>query len=132
MRFILKLLIILLLIIVIGAVIFYFYSTVVEPETQPSPEPTTNLPPAAPTEEEACKATGGRWEKRGRLEKFWCIHNYPDGGKPCSSSDECESKRCLTKSYNDSTSYCDYADYPPNCYTTIEQFKAGLPGICAH
>lgn len=122
-------LIILLLIIVIGAVIFYFYSTVVEPETQPSPEPTTNLPPAAPTEEEACKATGGVW-KKGFGPNFICVHSYPDGGKPCSSSDECESKRCLTKNYDDRISYCDYDSSSIGCSQTIEEFRTGIPGVC--
>jgi hypothetical protein len=37
----------------------------------------------------ACSMSGGELTHAGMEAKLMCIHPYPDGGKPCSSSKEC-------------------------------------------
>jgi hypothetical protein len=37
----------------------------------------------------SCSLSGGRWTTGGILLSQYCVHTFPDAGKPCKSSDEC-------------------------------------------
>lgn len=78
-------------------------------------------------DERSCKATGGEWIIAGAAQQFICVHKYSDGGKPCSSSAECEGS-CISK--DDGTGYCKTDDNPFGCYRTIEDFREGVPALC--
>jgi hypothetical protein len=36
-----------------------------------------------------CSLSGGTWTRGGIAGTLFCVHTYPDAGKPCQSSDEC-------------------------------------------
>lgn len=37
----------------------------------------------------SCSMSGGQWAVGGMAENHYCLLTYPDGGKPCSTSDQC-------------------------------------------
>lgn len=91
------------------------------------------LVPAMPTSpalsnEEKCASEGGRWEVSGLLGEFWCIHTFPDGGKACENSDECEGD-CVI-GFPDGAGHCKKDDNPFGCYATIEAFTNGGGILC--
>jgi len=38
----------------------------------------------------SCSLNGGEWKRVGLAQSLACVHTYPDAGKTCKSSDECE------------------------------------------
>lgn len=40
----------------------------------------------------ACRAAGGRIDRRGRMQTAMCVHPYKDGGKACTDNYQCEGK----------------------------------------
>jgi len=78
--------------------------------------------------EEICMREGGEWKKAGLTGIYRCIHKYPDGGKPCTSSNECIGL-CIVTGPN-IPGFCKYDDSPFGCYATIENVQRGEPILC--
>lgn len=45
--------------------------------------------------QESCAARGGTWKRVCLAQTLQCVMPYSDGGKACTSSSECEGRKCL-------------------------------------
>jgi len=79
-------------------------------------------------QEKECFDSGGEWKKAGRAGNFMCIHTYADGGKPCTSSDDCISSCIVVTTEKDA--FCKYSDNPFGCYNIIEDYRETGSIIC--
>ena len=86
------------------------------------------LPYIGNTEKVTCENEGGEWIQAGLSQEFRCVHKYFDGGKPCSSSNECIGG-CIVSDLSGSA-YCKHDDNPFGCYATIEDFREQPSIIC--
>ena len=78
-----------------------------------------------------CYVSGGEWKKVGIAGTKQCIYTYSDAGKSCLSSDECKGD-CILVDFlsDDGAAVCEQDSDVFGCYRTIEDFKAGIPGMC--
>jgi hypothetical protein len=51
----------------------------------------------------ACETAGGEWIRWCRASELRCVMSWPDGGKSCTDSSDCDSKTCMI----DLTIRCD-------------------------
>lgn len=68
----------------------------------------------------SCLIKGDKWTKTGKR-AYTCLHTYPDGGKPCTSSQECEGS-CQV-GHRGQPDYCEYDNNPFGCYSLVEDCR---------
>jgi putative hemolysin len=73
----------------------------------------------------ACTSSGGRVERRGRLQAEACVHPFADAGKACTDKADCQGK-CVSTG-NDPTAtagQCQADDRLFGCYSEIKGGEA--------
>jgi hypothetical protein len=78
--------------------------------------------------QEQCLATGGRWQITGLKGDYGCVQVYADGGKYCTSSNQCQ-KDCIIN-YGTTQGVCQESGVIMNCHQTIEEYNAGGAFYC--
>ena len=87
------------------------------------------------SEKEGCFESGGEWKRAGMMGNFHCIHNHPDAGSPCTSSDDCIGPCIVTRTLEEDPkaiekAFCKYDTNPFGCWSTIERFKEHGAILC--
>lgn len=77
----------------------------------------------------SCISEGGEWRPVGILQLPACIFTYSDGGKSCSSSDECEGY-CRVTEVDGSNPQCAFDSDRFGCGSSIEDLKEHGGIIC--
>ncbi len=83
------------------------------------------------TDERACAAYGGDWIQQGLIGDMMCVFTYPDGGKQCTSSDECiggcfvQEEGFDMEGMDMMKGHCKHTDSPFGCHT-----KLNGPAMC--
>lgn len=80
-------------------------------------------------DQNSCEKQGGKWQKAGAIQGSMCIFTYADGGKKCTSSDECEGD-CIVTQDSQTTGFCKQNTNPFGCFSTIESVKKGNGILC--
>jgi len=76
----------------------------------------------------SCAVSGGEYTIGGLIEAEYCLYNYSDGGKACSSSTECQGECMLDKSTsslsdNIINGVCKSNSDPYGCFSYVENGK---------
>jgi len=76
-------------------------------------------------ERQVCSANGGEWSREGWARRPFCTYPYPDGGKPCHSSEQCIGGCVIYEAPirgqpTPSTGVCRYDNNPFVCKAPIE------------
>ena len=81
----------------------------------------------------SCTFRGGEYTTGGLLDAEYCLYTYSDGGKPCSSSTECEGNCILPEQVslnnNPVIGVCKSDNDPYGCYSSVEDGSV-LGEIC--
>ncbi|MEJ2795712.1 hypothetical protein WAE56_20100 [Iodobacter sp. LRB] len=98
---------------------------------------TTATPPASkapPSKAQSCALEGGEIKQGGIMGHSYCVKPYPDAGKTCRDSTDCQGK-CLaelgTPQAEDGkqTGHCQANTLPFGCYAEVKNGNIG-PGLC--
>jgi len=73
-----------------------------------------------------CSRSGGEWIPVGLAQEWACIYTYPDGGKPCDSSEECAGGCYIYEFPTEgqqmpNVGVCRYNSNPFECFAPIER-----------